>query len=749
MTTLADNTTEATDHAALHVAICANFVAEPLEEPLQYWLGEMGVASSISFAPYNQVYQQLLDPSSLLAKNRNGLNVILVRLEEWCRNPAFDQIDETLLKDRASELKRNVQDFLAGVMELRKRHTAPLIVVLCPNSPSISESIPVINTFREVEELMNSELSRISSLEWVPSHTWTSLYPAVRYHDHQGDLLAHIPYTSLLYSTLSMMITRRFHKLKFPPRKVIVLDCDNTLWSGVVGEDGPEGICIDPPRKAFQEHVLKQQRRGMLVALCSKNNEQEVFQVFDTRSDMVLKRQHVVSTRINWNSKSENLMSISQELGLALDSFVFFDDDPIVCAEVRAHLPEVLTFLLPASPTDIPAFLQHLWVFDHDAFTDEDRQRTQLYQEHFMRERVRRESQTLKEFLANLDLVVEISRMAAQQVQRVSELTIRTNQFNTTGIKRLPLEVGHLLGFRDLESLVVCAKDRFGDYGLVGVVVHKTERDSLLIDTFLLSCRALGRGVEHQVVAYLGAMARQRDLKTVNIVCIPSPKNLPAVNFLESLQGAIREYFDDRIIFQLSAEVAAATTYSPNGLANNDECSDGESTVISSSPKERLGTAILNTFLASVSESLRDAPSIHDRFTQFRARSSPVPITASPRTPVETRIAAVFCELLGLDAIDVHDGFFDLGGHSLIAMQVLSRLNGEFNVELTPILLFTSKFAVVDLADAVVQQQLKQLDTDEVESIFQKLSELTNEQAEKLYESDLIEDLPPKQKLGH
>ncbi len=748
MTTLADNTTEATDHAALHVAICANFVAEPLEEPLQYWLGEMGVASSISFAPYNQVYQQLFDPSSLLAKNRNGLNVILVRLEEWCRNPAFDQIDETPLKDRANELKRNVQDFLAAVMELRKRHTAPLIVVLCPNSPLISESIQETNTFREMEELMNSELSRINSLEWVSSDAWTSLYPAVDYHDHQGDLLAQIPYTPLLYSSLSMMITRKFHKLKFLPRKVIVLDCDNTLWSGVVGEDGPEGIDIDPPRKALQEHVLKQQRRGMLVALCSKNNEQEVLQVFDTRSDMLLKRQHVVSTRINWNSKSENLTSISQELGLALDSFVFFDDDPIVCAEVRADLPEVLTLLLPATPTDIPAFLQHVWVFDHDAFTDEDRQRTQLYQEHFMRERVRRESQTLKEFLANLDLVVEISRMEEQQVQRVSELTIRTSQFNTTSIRRLPIEVSQLLGSGDLESLVVCAKDRFGDYGLVGVVFHKTERDSLLIDTFLLSCRALGRGVEHQVVAYLGAVARQRDLKTVNIVCIPSPKNLPVVNFLEGLPGAVREYLDDRIIFGLSAEVAASTRYSPSGFANND-CPDGESTDIRSSPKQRVGTAILNAFLASMSASLRDAPSIHDRFAQFRARSSPVPITVSPRTPVETRIAAVFCELLGLDAIDVHDGFFDLGGHSLIAMQVLSRLNEEFNVELTPVLLFTSKFAVVDLADAVVQQQLKQLDTDEVESIFQKLSELTNEQAEKLYESDLPKDLTQKQKLEH
>lgn len=739
------NRTDATDPTALHVAICANFVAEPLEEPLQYWLGEIGVRSAISFAPYNQVYQQLLDPASLLAKNRNGLNVLLVRLEEWFRNPAFDQIGEMPMKDREGQLRRNVQDFLAGVVELRNRHTAGLIVILCPNSPSIAESIPQANIFREMEELIDSELSRISSLELVSSHAWTTLYPAAGYHDPHGELLAHIPYTPLLYSSLSMVITRKFHKLWFPPRKVIVLDCDNTLWSGVVGEDGPEGISIDPPRRALQEHLLRQQSRGMLVALCSRNNQEDVLEVFDTRSDMLLKRQHLVSTRINWSSKSENLASISRELGLALDSFVFFDDDPIVCAEVRADLPEVLTLLLPAAPTDIPVFLQHVWVFDHDARSDEDRKRTQLYQEHFMRERVRRESPTLKEFLANLELVVEVSRMEEQQVRRVSELTVRTHQFNTTGIRRLPLEVSRLLGSGDLESLVVSVKDRFGDYGLVGVVFHKTERDSLLIDTFLLSCRALGRGVEHQVVAYLGAVARQRDLKTVNIVCIPSPKNLPAVKFLETLPGAIREDFDDRVIFYLPAEVAASTTYSPSGFANNDDCSDEEST--DPSPKERAGTVSLNAFLASVPAGLRDASSIHERFAQSRARSSPVPIAVSPRTSVETRIAAVFCELLGLDAIDIHDGFFDLGGHSLIAMQVLSRLNGEFNVELTPMLLFTSKFAVIDLAIAVVQQQLKQLDTEEVESIFEKLSELTDEQAENRCKSDLAEDLPLKQKL--
>ena len=742
MTTVDENRTGATDQDALRVAICANFVAEPLAEPLEYWLREMGVLSSIFFAPYNQVYQQLFDPSSLLSMNRNGLNIVLLRLEEWHRNHVVDQTRETPSKVRESELKRNVRDFLAGVMELRKRNAAPLIVILCPNDPSISEAVPENNMFREMEELVSAELSRVSSLELVSSGAWESLYPAPGYHDHQGDRIAHIPYTPLLYSSLSLMIARQYHKLKFPPRKVIVLDCDNTLWNGVVGEDGPEGISIDAPRKALQEQVLKQQRHGMLVALCSKNNEQEVLQVFDTRSDMVLKRHHFVSSRINWKSKAENLLSISRELGLALDSFVFLDDDPMVCAEVQAHLPEVLTLSLPASPADIPAFLRHVWVFDHDGvFTDEDRQRTRLYQEHFARERVRRESQTLKEFLANLDLVVEISRMEEQQIQRVAELTLRTNQFNTTTIRRLPLEVSQLLGSNDLEGLVVCAKDRFGDYGLVGVVFHKSEKDRLLIDTFLLSCRALGRGVEHQVVAYLGALARDRQLKDVDFACIPSTKNLPAVNFLEALPGAVCEYCDDRMIFHLPAQIAASTTYSPNGLGTLDDPQDGESAEISPAANERVDTANLNAFLASVAAGLRDASSVYERFMQSRARKSPAPINAPPGTSVETRIAAVFCDLLGLDAIDVRDGFFDLGGHSLIAMQVLSRLNEEFDVELTPMLLFTSKFSVVDLADAVVQQGLKQLDTDEAEAILRRLSELTNEQAEQLYESE-----PPAEK---
>jgi acyl carrier protein len=409
-------------------------------------------------------------------------------------------------------------------------------------------------------------------------------------------------------------------------------------------------------------------------------------------------------------------------------------------------LPEVLTLLLPPVPSEIPTFLRHVWVFDHESLTHEDRQRTKLYQEHFMREQVRRDSTSLDAFLANLELEVAISKMADPEVERVAELTIRTNQFNTTTQRRTPLEMKQLQGSASTDCLVVHVKDRFGDYGLVGAILCQAGNDGLIVDSFLLSCRALGRGVEHRVIAHLGLLAQQRGLKSVNIMCKPSPKNIPAVVFLKGLPGVVCTSFSDRQMCQLVAAAAASVTYSPTEHSNIDNGRVEESGDAGSRRSDQAEMAALNTFLATIAESLRDVPSIHDRFAQTRMRHSAVPIAIPPRTPVETAVAAIFCDLLGLDEISVHDSFFNLGGHSLIAMQVLSRLNAEFDAELTPTLLFTSSFTVTELADTLVQQQLKKMSSDDINQIFQKLSELTDEQAENLTLSGVSETLPSARK---
>ena len=254
---------------------------------------------------------------------------------------------------------------------------------------------------------------------------------------------------------------------------------------------------MSPPYQALQKFMIGQINRGMLLCLCSKNSEQDVLDVFDRRTDMVLKREHLVSWRINWKSKSENIKSLAAELGLGLDSFIFIDDSPVDCADVRIQCPSVLTLQTPPDSTSIPGFLNHLWAFDHLSSTEEDRNRTRTYRENAERHGFRDQTLSLKEFIEGLQLRIEISDATAGQLARVAQLTVRTNQFNLTTIRRSEHDIKDFLGREGAACLTVRVADRFGDYGLVGTLLYEANADRFMVDTLLLSCRVLGRGVEY------------------------------------------------------------------------------------------------------------------------------------------------------------------------------------------------------------------------------------------------------------
>ena len=217
---------------------------------------------------------------------------------------------------------------------------------------------------------------------------------------------------------------------------MIVLDCDNTLWKGVCGEDGPLGIEVTTPYRTLQEFMIGQMNAGMLLCLCSKNNEKDALDVFDQRTDMLLKREHLVSWRINWNSKSENIKLLAKELNLGLDSFIFIDDNPVDCADVKINCPGVLTLQLPQNSESFGPFLNHIWAFDHSGLTEEDQNRTRMYQESTKRQQYLEQSFSLKDFVKGLQLRVEITEATEDQLGRVSQQTFRTNQFNFTTIRR-------------------------------------------------------------------------------------------------------------------------------------------------------------------------------------------------------------------------------------------------------------------------------------------------------------------------
>lgn len=537
------------------IAVAATFTAEPLEPVLSFWSKELDEPFAIEFAPYNQVFQQLLDRSSLISENRDGINIILIRFEDWQR---FENISDD------EKIERNISELIPAVKSLKTRSQVPLLICVCPASPAIAENTARQSLFARMERLLESELEDISVIYLLDVSELFDLYPVSDYYDPHGDELGHIPFTQTFFTALGTFIVRKIYALLNKPYKVIVLDCDNTLWKGVCAEDGIEGIGIDPPRIALQKFMIAQHAAGKLICLCSKNSEEDIVRVFEERQEMFLKREHIVSWRIDWQPKSENIKSLAEELGLGLDSFIFIDDNPVECAEVKAHTPEVTVFRLPEDAENIERFLKHNWAFDQIKITAEDQKRTELYKKNIERENFRKELPSLEDFLRGLELDIKILPALPGQLPRVSQLTLRTNQFNATSIRRSEDEIENLCKNKGLNCLVVKVSDRFGDYGLVGAMMFYIEADRLDVDTFLLSCRVLGRGVEHRMLARLGEIAQERGCNSVNLTYIETERNRPALDFVQSAGENFRKKVDEDFLFTFPAKFAADMIYEPS-----------------------------------------------------------------------------------------------------------------------------------------------------------------------------------------
>jgi len=663
------------------VAVAATFTADPLAESLGYWMSQLNLPAQIEFAPFNQIFQELLDPGSLLSRNREGSNVLLLRLEDWYRGH--------------EQLQRNLEELVDAVrFHVQRPSAVPLVVCFCPLSKRVLADADCVELLGRAESELIARFADMPGLHVIAGSDLARRYPLAAYHDEYAEQVGAIPYTPAFFTALGTMLARRLSALQRAPHKVIVLDCDQTLWRGVCGEDGPLGVAIDPPYRVLQEVMLAQQRAGMILCLCSKNGEQDVCAVFERNPHMLLRLQDFAALRVNWEPKSQNLLALADELQLGLDSFIFLDDNPLECEEVRSNCPEVLTIQLPRNPEEIPQLLDHVWAFDHLRVTSEDSKRTALYRQNVGREQVRRRSTSLEDFLAGLELKVNIRPMLTADLARVAQLTQRTNQFNLTNIRRSASEIGHLLGDGGAECLVVEAADRFGDYGLVGTLIFCLGEDSLVTDTFLLSCRALGRKVEHHMLTRLGEIAQARQLAYVELSCVPTAKNAPALAFVDSLGGGFQRAGSDRRTCRLTAGYAA--------LAHRLSSTQTSAASTKSAPRPRAPLVAPQTrTLERIAGSLRQLAAIHLEIESRKVlRTGAGAPSAAPRTPTEEIIAGIWARLLKIGGIGVHDDFFALGGQSLLATQVVARIRQSFSVELSLRALFEAP-SVAQLAALV------------------------------------------------
>jgi predicted enzyme involved in methoxymalonyl-ACP biosynthesis len=231
--------------ALKRIVIASTFTAEPVEESLKFWQQKLMIPYGIQFAPYNQVYQQLLDPKSLFSKNSDGLNVILLRLQDWVRKQGTPI--ERLSGDDEKRIRESIQDLIAAVETASYRPSSPYLICFCPKPPSTSASETETSFHKQMEQLALSKLGRLNNVHFLTSSEMINSYPVSTCCDRVSDELGHVPYTREYFAAIGTMIVRKFRVLANPPHKVIALDCDNTLWNGVCGEDGPLGVRIDPP----------------------------------------------------------------------------------------------------------------------------------------------------------------------------------------------------------------------------------------------------------------------------------------------------------------------------------------------------------------------------------------------------------------------------------------------------------------------------------------------------------------------
>lgn len=578
----------------------------------------------------------------------------------------------------ARDIERTAVEFGDALAAFARTSTAQTLLAIAPcEAKSAGDDTTAVLARIEGELLRRvRELPRVHALG---SEEILARYPARDFHQADARHLGHIAYTADGFAAIGTSLFRVLAASRRQPFKVIALDCDHTLWQGACGEDGPLGVVVTPAHRALQEFMIRQVEAGMILAVCSKNQEADVWAVFARNSGMALKREHLAAARINWSPKSDNLRSLATELNVGLDSFVFLDDNPVECAEVRANSPEVLVLTLPTAPELIPHFLDHVWAFDHGRLTAEDRVRTQAIEDGGQREKLRKQAPTLETFIAGLELKVAFFPPEPRQLERVAQLTQRTNQFNFSTIRRSEGELARFLEKKNHHCLAVQVTDRFGDYGLVGVVLYEAAEDCSRVDTFLLSCRVLGRGVEHQVLAELGRRTLGDGKSRIELVFHPTEKNQPAKDFLASL-GVASTGTTFRFAALQLAELRHGTT-GPRPAAIQNVAANPVG--LRDPPKASLRFA---EKFETVADELDDARKIAGAIEAQRLRAAGFTAMMAGRDLSGTlsgKLLGIWRKILGNPNVGLDDKFMEAGGTSLTAVQVVAAVRKELQLPLS------------------------------------------------------------------
>ena len=519
------------------IGVTASFTPQLLLRPL---LEAAPEGTEVVVADFNQVHQTLMDVGSAFGGREPDRLVVAWRIEDIFARSLTSWV---LTPGDLGGLPDDVRQ-LGALVAQTATHTGRPVVVTVPPCPVLPWLDPLDTRTSIRLTVLHGQLVEafVDGLGDAPV-TLVDLSAAVRQHgverayDLRNDLMYHQPFTGGFARTLGALLGEALASVGRAVPKVLAVDADNTLWGGVLGEDGADGITVGDSfpgnaYRALQQGLVYQASNGALIALVSKNNSSDVDEVFERRGhDLALRAEHIAARRVDWNSKADNLESIADELNLGLDSFVFLDDNDVELDEVRQRQPAVRLVKVTDEPAEVAQLTAGLSEFRFARVTREDRSRTAMVQREAERNLAASAAPSHEEFLASLGLVMRIFTPAGTQLGRVTQLINKTNQFNLTTVRRDEGEVVKLAGSARHRLYAADVSDRFGDYGLVAVAVVDSLTNSWEIDTLLMSCRVLRRGLEDAIVQCIADDAHAAGATTLRGSYRPSAKNGQVATF--------------------------------------------------------------------------------------------------------------------------------------------------------------------------------------------------------------------------
>lgn len=508
-----------------NITVLRNIMLEPMAPYLKFHAMETGLQAKVSFGEYDNIFQEAVGAQGGVITEATECVMVFQQLEgaSWDIARNFNALDSDSLQAEKDRLKAEAEAVVAGI----RKQTDGMILWHGYESPvypaqGIYDSQNTFGqqaTVRELNDHLCSFMAQTPNAYFVDMDLCLRRVGARHFYDQRYWHMGRAPYTREALDEIAFEQAKFIRPLKGKNKKCLVLDCDNTLWGGIIGEDGMNGIKVGKTFPGsdyyeFQQQVIELYNRGVIVALCSKNNERDALEVLEHHPDMLLREKHVAAYQINWEDKAYNLRQLALDLNIGLDSMVFMDDSDFEVNLVRQQLPEVSVIHLPKNDS-----LHHrerlaaCGLFDTLAVTGEDRQKGAMYKAEASRKKLKAELTDMNAYYKTLEMEVGIHMADSFAVPRIAQQTQKTNQFNLTTRRYNEADIARYIDSSDHDVIYLKLADRFGDSGIVGTCILAYEDGKAVFDTLLISCRVLGRGVEDAFMAHILARAKSRGVK--------------------------------------------------------------------------------------------------------------------------------------------------------------------------------------------------------------------------------------------